>query len=163
VGKFQEALLAVKLAQEKDKDEILANYINTIYFGRGTNGIQTAARAYFGVDAKDLDVAQAALIAGIIPNPTKWDPRFDAVQAERRWNYVLDGMVELGSLTAADRAALTFPETKEFKQSNTLAGPKGYILDAVRKEIVAKTPFTNDEIDTAGYKVVTTRRPCRPP
>ena len=46
----------------------LAGYLNTIYFGRGTNGIQTAARAYFGVDAKDLTLSQAALIAGIIPS-----------------------------------------------------------------------------------------------
>lgn len=156
VGKFKEALLAVKLAQEEDKDEILANYINTIYFGRGTNGIQTAARAYFGVDAKDLTLSQAALIAGIIPSPTKWDPRFDPDKAKERWNYVLDGMVLLGTLDPTERTTLEFPETKEFKQSNTLAGPKGYILDEVRKEIVKKTPFTTEELDTAGFKVVTT-------
>src|SRR5690606_21791936 len=127
-GKVREALLAIKLDRAQDKDEILGNYLNTIYFGRDSYGVQTAAQAYFGVDAADLDVSQAALLAGVIPSPNNFDPRVSPEQAERRWNYVLDGMVATGALTQAERDAQTFPETVEYSRSDTFAGPTGYLL-----------------------------------
>ncbi|MCL3863251.1 transglycosylase domain-containing protein [Actinotalea sp. K2] len=155
-GKAQEALLAVKLAQAQDKDEILANYLNTIYYGRGSYGIETAARAYFGIGVTELDVAQAALIAGIIPSPNNWDPRNDPERAEERWNYVLDGMVVMGTLEQSARDALTFPETIEYVRSDTLAGPQGYLLDMVQREILEQSAITQDELDRVGYRIVTT-------
>src|SRR5690606_39628677 len=97
------ALLAVKIAQTQPKDEILGNYLNTIYFGRGAYGVQAAAQAYFRTDAKDLTVEQAALLAGVIPAPSRFDPRVEPEQAERRWNYVLDRMVADGYLEQAER------------------------------------------------------------
>lgn len=155
-GKFKEALLAVKLSQHQDKDEILDNYINTIYFGRGAYGIQSAAQKYFKVDAKDLTLSQAAMIAGIVPSPTNWDPRNGDEAAKKRWNYVLDGMVTLGWVTQAERDAQKFPETVEYSQSNTYGGTKGYLLDMVRKEVVAKADMTEEELDTRGLSIVTT-------
>ncbi|GAA2519922.1 penicillin-binding protein [Rarobacter incanus] len=155
-GKVKEAFLAVKLAQHQDKAEILSNYMNTIYLGRGTYGIQSAARKYFGVDAKDLSIAQAALIAGIVPSPSNWDPRVNPDKAEQRWNYVLDGMEQLGFLTAAQRADLTMPETIEYKRSDTYGGTKGYLLEMVRSELVATGQFTEDDLDTGGYVITTT-------
>ncbi len=156
VGKAKEALLAVKLAQQQDKDVVLGNYINTIYLGRGTYGIQSAARKYFGVDAEDLTLSQAALIAGIVPSPTNWDPRYNPTKAEERWNYVLDGMVDLGWLTPAERAEQEFPETIEYKRSDTYAGTKGYLLDMVRSELIEKAGLSEEEVDTTGMRVVTT-------
>ena len=156
VGKFKEAILALKLAQDQDKDTILANYLNTIYFGRNAYGIQTAAQAYFEVDAADLTVAQSALIAGIVPAPSAWDPALSPEKAESRWNYVVDGMVATGALTQAERDELTYPETVKIKKSNVLGGPKGYIIDEVKRELVAKSPISEEDLDKRGLKVITT-------
>lgn len=74
VGKFKETLLAIKIARVESKPEIMERYLNTIYFGRDSYGIQAASQSYFAKDAKDLTVAEAALLAGIIPSPNNWDP-----------------------------------------------------------------------------------------
>ncbi|NLF05782.1 MAG: transglycosylase domain-containing protein, partial [Actinomycetales bacterium] len=132
VGKFREALLAVKISQEQDKEEILGNYLNTIYYGRGAYGVQAAAQAYFGTDAADLTVEQSALLAGVIPAPSRFDPRVDAEQAERRWNYVLGRMTADGYVDAAERADMEFPEVEDYEQSDTYAGTQGYLLSMVR-------------------------------
>ncbi|GAA2239699.1 hypothetical protein GCM10010401_10260 [Rarobacter faecitabidus] len=155
-GKFKEAILAVKLAQHQDKDEILSNYMNTIYLGRGTYGIESAAKRYFGISASDLTLEQAALIAGIVPNPTNWDPRVNPEKAESRWNYVLDGMVTLGWITQAQRDAAEFPETIEYQRSDTYRGTRGYLLEMVRSELINRGGLTDEEIDTRGLRVVTT-------
>lgn len=155
-GKIREALLAVKLDRAQDKDEILENYLNTIFLGRGAYGVERAAQEYFGVPVSELDVSQAALIAGIIPSPNNWDPRNDPERAEQRWNYVLDGMVEIGRLTQAERDALVFPETIEWVQDDRLAGPRGYLVREVEREIVTRSPVSEDELYTRGYRIVST-------
>lgn len=154
-GKVREAFLAVKLARVQDKDTILANYMNTIYWGRDSYGIEAAARAYFDVPASELTLSQGALLAGVIPSPNNFDPRISREQAERRWNYVLDGMVTIGAITQAERDAQEFPETIEYTRPDTYAGPNGYLLDMVRRELIAEG-FTDEELDQRGYKIVTT-------
>jgi membrane peptidoglycan carboxypeptidase len=154
--KIQEAFIAIKIDQQLSTDEILTSYLNTIYFGRGAYGIQTAAQAYFGVGVNDLTPEQAALLAGIAPAPNSWDPRNNPTKAEQRWNYVLDGMVELRFLDAGTRGAAQFPETVEPKKDEVYRGPKGYILASVRDEILAKTEFTEADLDGGGLKIVTT-------
>ena len=154
-GKINEAFLAVKLARVQDKDTILANYMNTIYWGRDSYGIEAAARAYFGVPASELTVSQGALLAGVIPSPNNFDPRISVQQAERRWNYVLDGMVVIGAITQAERDAQVFPETIEYTRPQTYAGENGYLLDMVRRELISEG-FTDEELDQRGYKIITT-------
>src|SRR5690606_24872450 len=117
-GKIREALMALKIDTEQEKEEILGNYVNTIYFGRGAYGIQAASRQYFGKDAVDLTLSEAALLAGIIPAPSAWDPRLDPEKAEQRWNYVLDGMVAIGELDPAERLRLTFPDVVEYRNDD---------------------------------------------
>ncbi|WP_149203433.1 transglycosylase domain-containing protein [Actinotalea subterranea] len=155
-GKLEEAFIAIKLDREQDKQEILSNYLNTIYFGRDSYGIEVASRNYFGVPAADLTVAQGALLAGIIPSPNNWDPRTNPEKAEQRWNYVLDGMVTIGRLTQAERDAQVYPETIEYSRSDKLAGTNGYLLDMAKREVLAKSPVTEAEFNTRGYKIVTT-------
>ncbi|WP_313279511.1 transglycosylase domain-containing protein [Timonella senegalensis] len=156
-GKIKETLLALKLGQEKDKAQVLDGYMNTIYFGRGAFGIEMAAQRYFGIPASKLTVEQAALIAGVIPSPTNWDPQNNPEKAESRWNYVLDGMVSLGFITQADRANMEFPETIEYDKTNRYQGVKGYLLDGVRKEVLSKVDnMTEDDLDTGGYKIIST-------
>lgn len=157
VGKAREALLAVKVSRQLDKEDILGRYLNTIYFGRDSYGIQTAAKAYFGKNAADLTVSEAALLAGIIPSPNNWDPAVSPEKAEARWNIVLDSMQEMGWVTAADRATLTFPATVEYQRTNDMVGPNGLLLQMVRDELRAEPlALTDEQIDTKGYKVYTT-------
>jgi membrane peptidoglycan carboxypeptidase len=156
VGKFKEALLAVKVGQSQDKNAVLANYLNTIYLGRSTYGIQAAAQAYFGKDAKDLSVSEGALIAGIIPSPSNWDPRVNPKMAKQRWTRVLDRMVGAGFLTEKERKVQKFPATIAVKKSNTYQGPQGFLLDMVRRELKKKADFSDDQINTVGLDVTTT-------
>jgi penicillin-binding protein 1C len=105
--KVQEVVLAVTLEQRYSKDQILTMYMNRVYFGHGAYGIGAAARTYFNKDAKDLTVAEAAFLAGIIQAPSAYDPAVHYDLAHQREAYVLQGMVETKSLSAAeaDKAA----------------------------------------------------------
>ncbi len=157
--KAREAIIALKLDQQQTKDEILSRYLDTIYFGRRAYGIQTAAQTYFGVDAVDLTVPQAALLVGIVPAPSAWDPRNDPERAQERYDYVINSMVETGSLTAAEAAAIPeMPETNEPVAGNTYAGPNGHVLMAVRQELEANG-ISAEEIDTGGLQIETTIDP----
>ncbi|WP_156156211.1 transglycosylase domain-containing protein [Demequina maris] len=155
-GKIKEALLALKVDSEQTKDEVLCNYMNTIYLGRGAYGIEAAAQAYFGKPAEELTVSEAALIAGVIPAPSAWDPRVSPSDAERRWNYVLDGMVEAEFLSQAERDAQELPETVEYATSDTFGGTNGYLIRAALDEAIATLDLTQEELEMGGYQVVTT-------
>lgn len=155
-GKVKEALLALKIASQQDKDTVLCGYMNTIYFGRGAYGIQAAAHAYFNKDAKDLTVSEAALLAGIIPAPSAWDPRVDEASAQKRFDRVIKFMAEDGYLTAQQKSEAAFPSTIEYTVTDDYAGYKGYLLTMVKDELVSSGKFTEDELMTGGYKIVTT-------
>jgi penicillin-binding protein 1A len=103
--KIREALLARRLEKELSKDEILETYLNNVYFGRGRYGIEEAARDDFGRSAKDLTIAEAALIAGRIANPREFHPRTSLSSALARRQYVLDQMRSKGFLSDAQWAA----------------------------------------------------------
>ncbi|MDN4171964.1 transglycosylase domain-containing protein [Nocardioides sp. SOB77] len=94
--KLRELRYAVALEQRHSKDWILERYLNTAYFGDGAWGIQSAARHYFGVNASELKLPQAALLAGLVKNPYGYDPTKFADRAVARRNVVLDRMTELG-------------------------------------------------------------------
>ncbi|ROS75523.1 transglycosylase domain-containing protein [Cellulomonas sp. PhB143] len=155
-GKVKEVLLALKITQDQPKQEILENYLNTIYFGRGAYGIEQAAQTYYGIPAADMTVSQSALLAGIIPAPSSWDPASNPEMAEQRWNRVLDHMVTDGYLTAQDRKDATFPKTLDKKTQNRYKGTNGYLVQMARDELVKSGRFTEDDLDTGGYKIVTT-------
>lgn len=154
--KFREWFIALKIDQQQSKDEILANYLNTIYFGRGVYGVQAASQAYFGKDVRDLDVPQAALLAGMIQSPTATDPATARAHAEERWNYVLDGMVGDGAIPASVRATAQFPQVLPAQQNqNYYAGTNGYLLQAVRTWITQNTSYTTDDLDRGGLRITT--------
>ena len=156
VGKLREAMLALKISKTVSKDEILDRYLNTIYLGRDSYGAQAAAQAYFGVDAKDMTVAQTALLVGITPSPNSWDPATAPDKAQARWNLVLDAMVKYGYLDQATRATLTFPATIPYTPSNTFQGTNGYLLQMVTDELQADAGLSRDDINRGGYTIVTT-------
>jgi len=156
VGKLREAMLALKVSQTVPKDQILDRYLNTIYLGRDSYGVQAAAQSYFNVDAKDLTVSQAAMLIGIVPSPNSWDPATAPEKAQARWNLVLDAMVQQGYLDQATRATLTFPATIPYSPGNTFSGPNGYLLQMVVDELQSNMGLSYDDIKRGGYTIVTT-------
>lgn len=108
--KLQEMMIAVWIEQRMGKDEILARYLNAIYFGAGAWGIDGAARRYFGKSARELDLAESAILAGLIRAPSYYSPVRDMNAARQRAARVLDAMVEEGWLTPEQaRAAKDAP------------------------------------------------------
>lgn len=99
--KIREVLLARRIEQELTKDEILELYLNHIYFGSGRYGIEEAARGYFGKHARDLTLAEAAMIAGIPPAPNAYNPRVDVDAASKRRTFVLGQLRGKGFITPA--------------------------------------------------------------
>ncbi|MGH7778102.1 MAG: transglycosylase domain-containing protein [Candidatus Dormibacterales bacterium] len=103
--KLQEAILAEALARRYSKDQVLAMYLNRVYFGHGAYGIGSAARTYFDEDAAKLTIAQAAFLGGLIQAPSAYDPEVRYDLARDRQLYVLGGMVKMGAITPAQSAA----------------------------------------------------------
>ena len=102
--KIKEAVLAVKLERELDKDEILERYLNTIYFGRGAYGVGAASRAYFGKDVREIGVPEASYLAGLIRSPGSADAQDDPTEAARRRGTVLAAMRQEGYITTDQEA-----------------------------------------------------------
>jgi membrane peptidoglycan carboxypeptidase len=103
--KILELRYAVALESKYSKDEILNRYLNIAYFGDGAYGVEAAARHYFNVSAKELTLAQAAMIAGLAQNPVATDPVHHPQAALDRRNIVLNRMLELELITLSDAAA----------------------------------------------------------
>jgi penicillin-binding protein 1A len=99
--KFQEAILALWLERKYSKDQILELYLNRVYFGSGAYGVEAAARKYFGHDAKDVTLSEAALLAGLMKSPTKLAPNHNLKGANERAAQVITAMVDQGYVTQA--------------------------------------------------------------
>ncbi|WP_136314473.1 transglycosylase domain-containing protein [Actinomyces procaprae] len=155
-GKFKQAIMAIKIDREMSKQEILGSYLNTVYFGRGAYGIEAASEAFFGHPASELTVSESALLAGILPSPSAWDPALDPDQAAARWQRVLDYMLEDGYITQEQYDSAELPETVATQTKETYGGPTGYLLQLVRAELEADAGMEAEDIDTGGYKIVTT-------
>ncbi len=153
--KIREALLATKLETVVSKDEILENYLNTIYFGRGADGIEAASIAYFGVPTSELTVEQGAVLAAIIKSPSGLAPEKDLPALRARWAYVLDGMVEQGWLTPKQRAKAEFPKIKKQRAKDRLGGQTGFLLTMVEQQLL-DLGFDETEIQRGGLRVTTT-------
>ena len=138
--KVREAALAWQLEQRWSKDRILTAYLNTIYFGNGAYGIQQAARAYFKKSARDLELHEAALLAGMPADPARYDPVTNPENAKQRRKYVLNVMLEQGKITRrAHRAAARKPLPKEEDiRLPDHAGPAQYFVNYVKDQLVAK-------------------------
>ena len=107
--KIKEAFVSLKLQKQLTKSKILEGYLNTIYFGRGAYGIQAAAHAYFGVDAKDLTVQQGAVLASVLNSPQSFDPAEGPDARQRllgRYRYTLSGMAKMGTTPSAGSGAV---------------------------------------------------------
>ncbi len=109
--KAKEIVISTKMSQSWSKDQVLEAYLNIIYFGRGAYGISAASKAYFDKPVEQLTVSEGALLAALIQRPSRLDPAVDLPESTNRWNWVLDGMVTIGALSAQDRAGQVYPAT----------------------------------------------------
>ena len=156
--KVKELFISVKIDQQLDKDQILQDYLNTIWFGRGTYGIQTASRSYFGKNASELTLEEGAAMAAILRNPGNYDPTLSEENLQRftqRFRYVLDGMVEEGWIDRSTAEATVPPAVLPEQKSNTYGGPKGYLLQQVKNEL-EEVGIDPAEIETGGLRITTT-------
>ncbi|MFI5959608.1 transglycosylase domain-containing protein [Cryptosporangium sp. NPDC051539] len=159
--KVKEIILARKLSSSWTKDQILKGYLNTIYFGRGAWGIQSASQAYFHKDVEKLTVAEGAVLAAVIKDPTNFDPKNNVASAKGRWTYVVDQMAQKQFITAADRQALTYPkvEDKPAATHDWQSGSTGILGQKIESELKKTVGLTEQDINTGGYRVVTTINP----
>jgi len=156
--KVKELVIAIKLENQFTKDEILENYLNTIYFGRGSYGVQTASQVYFGTTVDKLTLAQAAVLASILRSPGLYDPGFkkeNLPRLEARFKYVIDGMVEKNWLDKKRAEKIKFPIINPRVTSGALAGPKGYVISWVEREL-NQLGFTDEQLMIGGYIIKTT-------
>ena len=154
--KVREAALAWQLEQRWPKDRILLAYLNTIYFGNGAYGIQQAARTYFGKGAKDLTLAESALLSGLPADPSLYDPTQHPRAAKLRRRYVLQTMFDQGKITArqlhnASRAPL--PKASDVRLPGT-QGPGQYFVNYVKDQLIAQ--YGAGRVFGGGLKVTST-------
>ena len=156
--KIKELVIAIKLENQLSKDQIFESYLNTIYFGRGSYGVQTAAQQYFNRNVDQLTNAQAIVISCILRSPGFYDPSYSKENEERltnRFDYVVKGMIEAEWLTEEEAAKLKFPVIAPRVTSGSLSGPKGHIIEAVSKELKG-LGFTEEQLLVGGLVIKTT-------
>ena len=158
--KIIELIVAIKLENQLSKDQIFENYLNTIYFGRGAYGVETGAKVYFGKSANQLTIPQAAVLAAILRSPGYYDPEYREGNKERleaRYKYVINNMASEGWLERelADKYLKKVPEIRPRLSTGQLAGNKGHLIEAVKKELNS-LGFTEEELMVGGLIVRTT-------
>ncbi|MFB7911854.1 transglycosylase domain-containing protein [Kitasatospora sp. NPDC056076] len=158
--KLSEMVIAVKLGRRMSKQDILAGYLNTSWFGRGSYGIERAAAAYYGKDVSQLDPSEGAFLAALLKGAGQYDPAVSPenhARAVERWSWILDRMVDGGRLSAAERARYTvFPEPRTPPKGAGLAGQIGYLVDLSRGFVESHSDITPAQFDLGGYQIRTT-------
>ncbi len=143
--KIQEAVLALWLEHELSKDEILASYMNRVYLGAGTYGVEAASRVYFGKDAHSLSLQQDAIIAGLLKAPSRYSPSSNPQAAENRAKVVLGAMVDAGFIT--EKEAKRAASIKLDKDSITAIGQSShYFSDWIADNLDDTIGIPKDDI-----------------
>lgn len=157
IRKIKEAFYTIRLEMFYTKDEILEGYINTIYFGHGAYGVETASKYFFNKRAKDLTLAEAAMLASIPRGPTYYSPLNDFKRAKQRQQHILSLLknskrISEGTYALAKREPLTF--TQQNRPTHVRLG--AYFHDVVRKEASELLKTDEATIRANGYKIYTT-------
>ena len=151
--KFKEASLAVRIEKEFNKQQIMALFLNKMFFGQRAYGVAAAARVYFNKNLADINIAEAATLAGVLPAPSSYNPVRSAANAKMRRSYVLGRMLKLKFIDKAQYDdAMAFPmESRLHGTAVELNAP--YVAEMVRQEMLKRYGASTY---TAGYEVVTT-------
>ena len=153
--KFKEVVLALKMTNQQEKDDILKAYLNTADYGRGAHGINSAAKAYFGKTPKQLTPDESALLAGMVQNPYKNDPRLSPEKGESRYKYVSGQMAANfpGKGYGTNQMPTTLPRSQWRGEAIT---PAQYqIRQQVEKELSEKG-YPENELTRGGFTITTT-------
>jgi membrane peptidoglycan carboxypeptidase len=157
--KFRELFLAYKISKKMSKEDILAGYLNTIYFGHGAYGVQAASKEYFDIDAKRLSVPQAAFLATVVNNPSMYDPedKDNNPRILSRYRYVINSMAEMNFITPAQATTYSqkLPKFPKVPANQRYGGPKGFLMKMVERELGA-AGFDSSQISGGGLKIITT-------
>jgi membrane peptidoglycan carboxypeptidase len=168
--KFKEIFISIKVGATVNKDEIMAGYLNSAYYGRNAYGIQAAARAYFNKDAEKLNPGECAFLAAMLKGATYYDPagansidptnaspQANQRRALRQMQDTLDKMVEYGHLSATERARYTTLPSWQNPRSNTqLKGQIGYLVDLAKAYLINNKIISADQLQQGGYSIYTT-------
>jgi membrane peptidoglycan carboxypeptidase len=162
--KLKEARLALALEEAYSKDEILTRYLNIVYFGQGAYGIQAAAQKYFSVNAADLTLPQAAMLAGLVQSPANDDPITNPENAAVRRNQVLQRMNDLGHITEQELADISAQPVAVAPGVNPpngcmYASTGGFFCAYLENYLVNTLGLSPDQIENGGLTIQTTLRP----
>ncbi|MCZ9353028.1 transglycosylase domain-containing protein [Streptomyces mutabilis] len=152
--KIRELKLAIQVEEELGKKKILENYLNITFFGQQAYGVEAASQRYFSKSAKDLEVQEAALLAGIVQSPSRYDPVNDEAEATKRRNVVLQRMAEVGDISRAeaDKAKAAPLGLKVSRPKNgciTAVKGAGFFCDYVREVFLSDPVFGKTKEDRA--------------
>lgn len=152
--KLKDMLLAIEIEKIMSKSDILELYLNSIFLGNNSYGVEAAARNYFGVSAAELSLAQSSMIAGLTPAPSAYAPTANMTAAKTRQRYVLGQMVRWGMIDAAKADAAYREQLQIFRAQspNTRIAP--FFLEEVKKRL--STVFDAETLESGGMKIVTT-------
>ncbi|TVQ92741.1 MAG: hypothetical protein EA397_06185 [Deltaproteobacteria bacterium] len=152
--KIKEILLAQRIESVYDKDTILWLYLNEIYLGSGAYGVEAASRVYFGKHVGDLTTAEAALIAGLAPAPSTYSPHRNFDRARTRQLYVLDQMLQKGSIDEPTHRAAVDEHIKIVREENPFLTLAPHFTERVRRHLMERYGF--DAVYKDGLRVITT-------
>ncbi|WP_405696487.1 penicillin-binding protein [Streptomyces coelicoflavus] len=152
--KIQELKLAIQVEEELGKKKILENYLNITFFGQQAYGVEAASQRYFSKHAKDLKVQEAALLAGIVQSPSRYDPVNDEAEATKRRNIVLNRMAQVGDISTAEaekakKAPLGLKVSKPKNGCITAVKNASFFCDYVREVFLSDKVFGKTRKDRA--------------
>ncbi|MFE5758057.1 transglycosylase domain-containing protein [Streptomyces massasporeus] len=168
--KFKEMFISIKVGTKVSKPVILQGYLNTSYYGRGAYGIQAAAQAYYGKEAKDLKPSECAFLAALLKGPTYYDPAgndgidktatasANRKRSEARWGWILEQMHNDKRITDAEyqEAIKKYPMPQDRKASKGMTGQIGYLVDTAKKYVLNHSNISEKQFDLGGYQIKTT-------
>ncbi len=153
--KVQDINYALQIEKVYTKDEILELYLNSIYLAHGNVGIEAAARYYFNKSAGQLNLAESALLAGLIQSPENYSPVKNLKKAKNRRDLVLQKMLEQKYITKTQYNAAVASSVKIVKRPTT-ASTGAYFLDYIKEYLIKKEGFSEEQLRFGGYKIYTT-------
>ena len=168
--KLKEAVLAVRLAGELTKQQVMEHYLNTVYFGNGAYGIGAASETYFQIPVARLTRVQGAMLAGLIRDPEGYDPIRSPARALARRNFVLDRMVANKDMTPAELQSAVkapLPASVGGSAAPPLDGQDAYFIEEVKQRLLADTDLGStaqaryNAVFNGGLKIYTTLDPAR--
>ena len=145
ITKLKEWITAVRLERDYTKDEIMAMYLNSIFFGSGAYGVKSASETFFAKAPSELSVEESALLIGMVNKPTRYNPALNPDESIKRRNFVIGRMEKAGYISKAERDSLRqLPIVLDYHVQDHNSGHAPYFRDMLRRDMNAKKPRRSD-------------------